>query len=99
MKSTYQPRQPGWGHRAILVLILVTCFRVWSGPIAWIEQAQAQILPNPALQRRLQLDELRRTNTLLAEIKELLATHTLNVRLKGADNHAPALQKAQPGRG
>jgi len=54
-----------------------------------VEPAQAQ-LPDPALQRVRMLEEARRTNELLAEIKALLEKHTFNVRMQGADNPADA---------
>ncbi len=69
----------------ISLFVLLTCIRVWVGPVAILEPAQAQI-PDSGLQRKLILDETRRTNQLLAEIKQLLKTHTFNVRVQGADN-------------
>ena len=32
------------------------------------------------------VDEIRRTNQLLEEIKQILSSDTLNVRIQGADN-------------
>ncbi len=88
-----QDRQLNKGprHRIISLLVVLTCIRVWIGPAAFVDQAQAQI-PDSGLQRRLLLKEARRTNELLTEIRQLLKDHTLNVRIRGADN-----QTGKPG--
>ncbi len=67
------------------LLALLTCLRVWLGPMVLVEPAQAQI-PDSGLQRKLLLDEARRTNRLLSDIKQILAVGALNVRIVGADN-------------
>lgn len=84
-----QDRQPhkGLRQRIIGLLVVLTCIRVWIGPAAFVDQAQAQI-PDSGLQRELLLTEARRTNQLLTEIRQLLKDHTLNVRIRGADNQA-----------
>ena len=89
MESGYQRQQGRWLHRTIVLVALITCLRVWAGPVGWIDRAEAQRL-DPGQQRNLQLKELRRTNAILTEIKDLLASQTFNVRGKGADNQAPA---------
>jgi len=55
------------------------------GPLPVLETAYGQI-PDAGLQRKLLLEEAKTTNQLLGEIKQLLATGTLHVRLEGADN-------------
>ena len=74
---------------AIVFFVLLTCLRIWLGPSAFEAQAEAQI-PDSGLQRKQQLEEARITNQRLAEIITILERGTLNVRLEGADNQAPA---------
>ena len=73
---------------------LLTVLRVWTGPVPLIEPASAQI-PDSGLQRQQLLDETRRTNQLLQEIKQILNTGTLNVRFPGADNPSDAPSKTR----
>jgi len=80
---------------ALGVLVLMTCLRVWLGPLSILERAEAQ-LPDPALQRKQVIEEAQRTNLLLSDIKRILETQTLNVRLQGADN--PSDSAATPRR-
>ena len=83
-------RQTRTGLRGLAVLfVLVTLLRVWVGPMGVLAPAQAQI-PDSGLQRKLLLDETRRTNQLLAEIKQLMETGTLNVKIQQADEQAVA---------
>ena len=74
-------------HVLIVLLLLSACVRLWVGPVRLVEPASAQI-PDSGLQRKQLLDEARRTNELLTEIKQLLKEHTFNVRCEGADNQA-----------
>jgi len=87
MQPNSQPRYGGIFNRIVLAFVLLTCFRVWVGPMAFERTADARI-PDSGLQRRQILDEARRTNELLAQIKQVLQVGTLNVRLQGADNQA-----------
>ena len=89
MQQTEQRPMDRWLRLPIGLLILVTCLRVWVGPAPVLPEAKGQ-LPNPASQRELVLEEARRTNQQLEDIKKLLKDHTFNVRVAGADNHAPA---------
>lgn len=95
MNRVFQHCRPRWASRMVLVFVLATCVRVWLGPDRLISAVNAQ-LPDPARQRIDLLQESRRTNELLADIKKLLEaqtrmleTHTFNVRMRGADNQAP----------
>ena len=72
---------------AAVVLVLLTCLRIWTGPEPLIERARAQI-PDSGHQRKLLLDEARKTNNLLSEIATILRDRTLNVRLVPADTQA-----------
>lgn len=82
----------GRALRAVLcAAIVLTCARVWIGPIPLTESASAQI-PDSGAQRKAIVEELEQTNlTLLAirnqlaEIHKILATGTLNVRTAAAD--------------
>lgn len=87
MVTRYQSQKRRLLHGGISLFVLLTCIRVWVGPQAILEQAQAQI-PDSGMQRKLLLEEARQTNQLLSEIKQLLKTHTFNVRIQGADNQA-----------
>ena len=70
-------------------LLLILCVRwcVEGSPL--LSTAQAQ-LPNPASQRLELVQEMRRTNELLEDIRQLLKSGTLHVRVEGADNQADA---------
>ena len=74
-----------WVQRLVLGFVLLTCVRVWIGPLPMLETAYGQI-PDAALQRKQLLDEAKVSNQLLADIKQALTTGTLHVRLEGADN-------------
>ncbi len=87
MVTQYQLQKRRLLQVGISLFVLLTCIRVWVGPVAILEPAQAQI-PDSGMQRKLLLEEARRTNQLLAEIKQLLKTHTFNVRVQGADNQS-----------
>ena len=83
--TNYQYSQPRWFMRIIFMLVFVTCLRVWIGPVSILHEAKAQ-LPDSALQRKHILEETRKTNRLLTEIKQILRSETLHVRIQGADN-------------
>jgi len=63
----------------------LTVLRVWFAVTPSLPTARAQI-PDAGEQRILLLKEARHTNQLLSDIKAILRTATLNVRVKGADN-------------
>lgn len=57
-----------------MLLVLVVCTAMFViGPLRLVEPALAQI-PDSGLQRKQLLDEARRTNQLLSEIKQQLTT-------------------------
>lgn len=87
MTLRYQYRQHRFWHVTITVLMVLTCLRVWIGPVSVTEEARAQI-PDAGTQRMALVKEAKRTNQLLTEIKQLLEEHTLNVRIQGADNQS-----------
>ncbi|MGD2110040.1 MAG: hypothetical protein PVI86_11705 [Phycisphaerae bacterium] len=89
MRRTRNAWTEGWLRYSLGVVVLATCLRVWIGPATILPEAQAQ-LPDSAKQRKQLVAETQRTNQLLLEIKTLLADQTLNVRVVGADNQAPA---------
>lgn len=78
---------------AFFAFVLLTCVRVWTGPGQWEPTAQAQI-PDAGLQRKQAIEEARRTNQLLSEIREILSDGVLNVRVQSADN-PPGAQPAK----
>ena len=87
MFTAFQRQKPRFLSQAIAVLVLLTCLRVWIWPAPILPSAQAQI-PDSGMQRKLLLEEAKRTNRLLGEIKQILTSHTFNVRIEGADNQA-----------
>lgn len=94
--ASWETRAFGSFWRALLaVFIMVTCLRIWMGPMTLIETAHAQI-PDSGLQRQLLLEEVRKTNQILSEIKQFLERHPFNVEKEGADNPA---RSAPSGRG
>jgi len=82
---TPQTRNPRFTDRLVVFFVILTCLRIWIGPFPILERAEAQI-PDAGLQRKQLVDEARRTNELLSDIKRILETQTLQVRLQGADN-------------
>ena len=85
MTSKAHTRKRNLLETVCVAFVVLTCLRVWVGPV----NAQAQrptTLPYSALQRKLQLKELERSNEILHEIRDILKTQTLKVRIEGADN-------------
>ena len=80
-----QPRSRRFVDRLVVFFVILTCFRIWLGPFPLLERAEAQI-PDAGLQRKQLVDEARRSNELLSDIKRILESQTLHVRLEGADN-------------
>jgi len=85
MFTSSQRQNEGFLRSLIILFVLVTCIRVWLGPVPLLSSAEAQ-LPDSALQRVKLIEATQRTNELLAGIKHLLSDGTLNVRIDGADN-------------
>ncbi len=65
--------------------LLLTCLKVWLSPVDVIQPAVAQI-PNSGKQRFDMLAELKRVNQQLSELISVVRTHTIKVRMDGADN-------------
>ena len=85
MSSSSQHQKTPFLRVTLVMFVLLTCVRVWLGPAPMVDTAQAQI-PDAGVQRNAMVDEIRRTNQLLTDIKQILTTQTLNVRIQGADN-------------
>ena len=94
MLTASQHQRPRFLTRALVIFVLLTCLRVWLWPASVLPGAQAQI-PDSGLQRKLLLEEVQQTNRLLGEVREILRSHTFNVRIEGADNqaHPPAARR------
>jgi len=73
-----------WGRTVVTIIALVTLIKVWAGPITITQEAMAQI-PNSGKQRIQLLEQAKRTNQLLTEIKKILSHDTLKVHWEGAD--------------
>ncbi len=84
--STSQGFARRWMEGALLFFVIITCVRVWVGPIELTPQADAQI-PNAGDQRNEILAVAQKTNHLLDQIIDRLDNGTLNVRVMGADNN------------
>ena len=95
MMIGYQRQKHGLITLALVGLLVATSLRVWLGPLTLTATAQAQI-PDSGLQLKQIIDEVRRTNALLVEIKQLLVSRTFNVRIEGADNPADKRKKPRP---
>ena len=80
-----QPRSHRFVDRLVVFFVILTCFRIWLGPFPLLERAEAQI-PDAGLQRKQLVEAAQHTNELLSDIKRILETQTLHVRLEGADN-------------
>ena len=80
-----QPRSHRFVDRLVVFFVILTCLRIWLGPFPVLERAEAQI-PDAGLQRKQLVEAAQRTNELLSDIKRILETQTLHVRLQGADN-------------
>jgi hypothetical protein len=80
-----EPRQNRFVNRLVTLFVALTCLRIWLGPFPLLERAEAQI-PDAGLQRKQILEEAKHTNELLSDIKRILESQTLHVRLEGADN-------------
>ncbi|HNO77494.1 MAG TPA: hypothetical protein PKN33_05480 [Phycisphaerae bacterium] len=71
--------------RVLLGAVLVaTCVKVWFGPVTAMPTAQAQI-PNAGNQRLQLVNEVRKSNELLAQIALILKSQTLKVEVQGTD--------------
>ena len=89
MTRSEKTRKPSLGRWTLSAFVLLTCLRVWIGPTPVVQSAYAQI-PDSGLQRKQTIEEIKRTNALLSEIRNLLKDGTLNVRVAGADKKAGA---------
>ncbi len=69
-----------WSTRILTLALVLTGLRVWLGPIAPESTAMAQ-LPNAGAKQNEQIEEARKTNALLTEIRDLLKSGTLNVKV------------------
>lgn len=72
-----------WSARVLGLAVLITCLRVWFGPLVPESTAMAQ-LPNAGAKQNEQIEEARKTNALLTEIRDLLKSGTLNVKVTPA---------------
>ncbi len=66
------------------VFLVVTCIRAWAPNEPVLSVAKAQVV-NPSAQRRDLVREAKRTNQLLTDIKKILESGELKVRVEGLD--------------
>jgi len=96
MSNTSSNVNSNWTQRFVVLLVVLTCLKVWVGPMNADQPAAAQSqVVDPGEQRLQLLAAANRTNELLAEIKQLLTSHIFNVTLKGADNQSVSPVKSR----
>ncbi len=85
---SYQKRKSNRQFLRVLVgaFLVATCFKVWIGSPNAIPAAEAQI-PNAGNQRLQLVNEIRKSNELLAQIALTLKSQTLKVEIQGTDNN------------
>jgi len=86
MSDEYQLWKPRFWRTLVVGFVLLSCLRAWIGTAPQSDVALAQI-PDSGLQRKLLIEESKRTNQLLTEIRQILSERTFNVRIQGADNN------------
>jgi hypothetical protein len=84
-------------HSLFTFLLVLTCLRVWIGPIEWTPRAHAQ-LPDSAKQRNASLAAARRTNELLSEIVRILTVEEIKVVVDGSDKKPAGVSPVPRGR-
>ena len=65
--------------RVLVVVVAITCLKVWVGPLPIEATAEAQ-LPNQGAKLNEQIVETQRTNALLTEIRDILKNGSIAVR-------------------
>lgn len=78
-------RRPSFWKLGLGVLCVATCLKTWFPSERVLPAAEAQV-PNPADQRRDLVRATQRTNELLTDIKRLLESGKLQVRVEATDN-------------
>ena len=76
-----------WARVVIGVFLLLTCIRAWVGQGTTASRAYAQI-PDSGMQRKVLIDEIRKTNQLITQLAATMKTHTFKVRIEGTDKQA-----------
>lgn len=81
MQSRHDGRIWRFLNGSAMVLVMATCLGVWfrTGPLTSTAEAQ---VPNAGLQRKQLLEAQQRTVKLLEEIKAILETKTMTVRIE-----------------
>ena len=80
----------------MVIAFLLLCLGAWLGFGGLTSPAQAQIEAfDDTAQRRLLLDEVRKTNRLLGEVLEVLRSGVLNVRVQGTDKKRTGEDRAR----
>lgn len=84
MNSQNQRRRRSRLETVGIIFVILTCLRVWMGSNTTISSAYAQI-PDSGMQRKLMLEEAKRSTEILQDIRRILNTQTLKVSIEGAD--------------
>lgn len=96
MSSTQTSSLYRWVRPVIGAAIALSCMKVWLAPDT--SNAVVAQIPDSGLQRKQLIDEQRRTNELLMDIKRTLEERTINVRVQSADNPSSAIKTPSTGR-
>ena len=96
MQTSNNRRPPSLSRLVLILFLATTAWKVWVGEPRVVPVASAQI-PDSGLQRKVLIDEVRKTNRLLTELHRTIKTHTFKVRIEGTDNKAAAKRSARSG--
>ena len=76
-----------WPRILVILFLAATCWKVWLGDPQVLPIAAAQI-PDSGMQRKVLIDEIRKTNQLITQLAATMKTHTFKVRIEGTDKQA-----------
>lgn len=84
MDSRINKPHPSWSRIFLILFLVATCWKVWVGDPRVLPLAAAQI-PDSGMQRKVLIDEIRKTNQLITQLGVTMKTHTFKVRIEGTD--------------
>lgn len=87
MDSRTQKPHRSWSRIIVILFLAATCWKVWIGDPHLLPIASAQI-PDSGMQRKVLIDEIRKTNQLITQLAATMKTHTFKVRIEGTDKQA-----------
>ena len=87
MDPRVNTRHRSWSRIFLILFLVATCWKAWFGDPQVLPIAAAQI-PDSGMQRKVLIDEIRKTNQLITQLAATMKTHTFKVRIQGTDKHA-----------